>query len=142
MCKQNDKKEFNKQLEATILKNLGSALQFFKNQQWKVCYYTLLLYGAIVATQHFFVQNNYIIKAILAILIILVSVLSILLNCKLRDSSIEHRKYINNIYEKNKEQVESYGIPINQETRDDLLNLVFIGSAVLGCVLSFFIVVC
>jgi len=132
--------EHESKLEIAILNNSASAIQFLKNQQWKICHYTLLIYAAIVATKQLIVPNNCIMRAILIVLIVFVSVLSICLNNKMRDSIIEHRKYVTNIYDKNKGQLELYGIPICQETKDDLINFVFIGTAIVGCILSLFIV--
>ncbi len=129
----------NEQLEVAILNNIGSTLQFIKNQQWKVSHYTLLIYGAIIAIQrHFDFEGE---NVALIGLAFIVFIASFIINQKLNKSLDDHRRYTTKIYEGNKDQIESYGIPINQTLDIDIISLILFCIATIGFVITVLIVV-
>ncbi len=129
------------QLEVAILNNIGSNLQFIKNQQWRVSYFTLLAYGAIVATQKYFNFENGYVKLGFVTLTLLIGMASIYLNRNLDESLNKHRDYVTKIYEGNKDQVESYGIPVDQSSEKDLTNLMLLYVTHIGCGLTLILIV-
>jgi len=126
-------------LEVTILNNIGSNLQFIKNQQWRISHYVLIIYGVVIA-----IKENYD-KCENSVLIGLASITflaAILINIKLVDSLYKHRGFVTNIYKKNKDQVEGYGIPIDQTIGLDYISLSLFCAATIGYIITMVIITC
>ena len=129
------------ELEVAILNNTSSTIQHLKDQQWKVSYYTMLSYGAIIATQQYLKLdgNNHI--TLLGILIGVISVVSAYLNWSLSGSLLENRKVVSKIYTINKDQIKKYDLEPDQTKRDNT-EFMFYGVIIIGGLISMAIVIC
>ena len=118
----------------TLLQVVRNNQELYMKQQWKVTYFTFLLYGAIIATFKIVGEG----KNLSFILIAVLAITTIAIIWKLESSIKEHRKMAEDIYDSYPSMRKIVGDrpPPPKKVSMGLIPLILILNIIFGCILA------